>query len=329
MKVPITPLEHLVGLSRPGVDLWVKRDDLTSPLYGGNKVRKLAHLLADAKARGARRLVTLGAVGSHHVLATTVFGKQAGFDVAAVLVPQPRTTHVVDNVRADIAQGLDVRAASAWALVPFLVLFVLKAFARDTLFITVGGSNVEGSLGYVDAARELAAQVRAGEMPEPDVIVVACGSGGTVAGLAAGLALEGMASRILAVSVSTPPRVVSFLTRRLTRKVLRRLGESRHIASALARIEFEHRYLGEGYGYPTLEGAEALALAAANGLKLDPTYTAKTFAAALARVRAYADAGEKRTVLYLNTLSSAPLAPLLTSAPNEGDIPLSVRALFR
>jgi len=69
-------------------------------LYGGNKVRKLEYLLADARARGATRLVTIGAVGSHHVLATTLYGGREGFRVEAALVPQPRTEHVVEVVRA-------------------------------------------------------------------------------------------------------------------------------------------------------------------------------------------------------------------------------------
>jgi 1-aminocyclopropane-1-carboxylate deaminase/D-cysteine desulfhydrase-like pyridoxal-dependent ACC family enzyme len=325
MNVPITPLERLPGLSRPGTDLWVKRDDLTDPTYGGNKVRKLVHLLADARARGAHRLVTLGAAGSHHVLATTVFGKRAGFDVAAVLVPQPRTLHVVDNVRADIAQGLDMRASSAIAWAPFVALFALRAFARGTAFITVGGSNVVGSLGYVDAAREIALQVRDGAMPEPDVIVVALGSGGTVAGLAAGLAIAGLRTRVVAVSVSSPPRIVAFLTRRLVRGVLRHLRAHAHTADALRRITFERGYLGPGYGHATPDGIRALELAAGVGLKLDLTYTAKTFACALDRVAS----GEAKTVLYLHTLSSAPLAPLLTNAPSEGELAVPIRALLR
>src|SRR5215472_6673366 len=93
-----TPLEPLEALSRPGCSLWIKRDDLTNPLYGGNKVRKLERLLADAKQRGAQRILTVGAVGSHHVLATAVFGRRAGFEVEAVLVPQPRTAHAVDDL---------------------------------------------------------------------------------------------------------------------------------------------------------------------------------------------------------------------------------------
>jgi 1-aminocyclopropane-1-carboxylate deaminase/D-cysteine desulfhydrase-like pyridoxal-dependent ACC family enzyme len=95
-----TPVHELTQASRGGCSLWVKRDDLTGEAYGGNKVRKLEYLLADARARGATRLVTIGAVGSHHVLATTLYGRREGFAVEAALVPQPRTDHVVEVVRA-------------------------------------------------------------------------------------------------------------------------------------------------------------------------------------------------------------------------------------
>ena len=83
----------------------MKHDDQTSVLYGGNKVRKLEYLIVAARAREARRIVTFGAAGSHHVLATTVHASSAGFRTAAVLTPQPRTDHAVRNLRAGLALG--------------------------------------------------------------------------------------------------------------------------------------------------------------------------------------------------------------------------------
>src|SRR5262249_49424066 len=117
-----TPLERVSSASvrsHSGCEFWIKRDDLTASLYGGNKVRKLEPILADARARGARCLVTMGAVGSHHVLATTLYGRAAGFDVHAVLVPQPRNDHVVTNVRAGLAAGLHPHPVGSYAAVPF------------------------------------------------------------------------------------------------------------------------------------------------------------------------------------------------------------------
>src|SRR5262249_29706205 len=155
---------------------------------GGNKVRKLEWLLADAHARGARRVVAVGAAGSHHVLTTTYFAKREGLDVEAVLVPQPRTEHVVEVLRTAVALGVRPTAARSWGAAAALLLLRMARADKNTRFLPVGGSSVLGSMGYVTAARELAAQVRAGAMPEPDVCLVALGSGGTAAGLAAGFA---------------------------------------------------------------------------------------------------------------------------------------------
>src|ERR1700755_692199 len=101
-----TPVEPIPSLSNARADLWIKRDDLTHPVYGGNKVRKLEHLLAavpSSRRGGPPRIVTMGAVGSHHVLATAYFGAQSNMTVEAVLFPQPSTAHVVEVLRADLA----------------------------------------------------------------------------------------------------------------------------------------------------------------------------------------------------------------------------------
>jgi D-cysteine desulfhydrase len=310
-----TPVEPVPALSAPGCALWVKRDDLTHDVYGGNKVRKLEHLLEDARARGARRLVTVGAAGSHHVLATTYFGKRAGFEVEAVLVPQPRNAHVLEVLRADLAQGLHAFPVGSWGAAPWAIV---RRIAHGARFITVGGSSAVGSLGYLDAGRELAAQVRAGLLPEPDVCVVALGSGGTAGGLAAGFAAEGLRTRVVGVCVSTPPWVLRLAAGHLARACARKAGVR------TVRLTMDTRFLGAGYGHRTLEGDLATDLARAHaGLVLDPTYTAKTFACALWFVRAR----QARSVLYWHTLSSAPMSPLLAGAPTEDEFPPDLRAL--
>jgi D-cysteine desulfhydrase len=192
----------------------------------------------------------------------------------------------------------------------------------------VGGSSLVGSLGYVAGARELAAQVRAGEIPEPDVIVVALGSGGTVAGLAAGLELEGLRSQVVGVVVAEPGWFVSFRARRLARACLRAAGGKGARGWLDRRLAIDRRWLGRGYGYPTEAGARATGDATRSGLTLDPTYTAKTFAAALERVEALRGSTKPTTVLYWHTLSSAPVAPLLAGAPAESELDPDVRRLF-
>jgi D-cysteine desulfhydrase len=319
-----TPVELVGPLSAPGrggSEFWVKRDDLTHDVYGGNKVRKLEWLLADARARGAERIVTIGAAGSHHVLATTYFGTRAGFAVEAILVPQPCTDHVVEVLRAGLALGLHAVPVSSWGAVP---LAVVRRLGRGARLVTVGGSSVVGSMGYVQAARELAGQVRAGELPEPDVCVVALGSGGTAGGLAAGFEAEGLRTRVVGVCVSEPPWVLRASSLHLARACARRSG-SNGAGGALRdrpseplsdRLTMDARFLGRGYGHATGDGAAATRDARTVGLTLDPTYTAKAFACALWYVRARRAA----RILYWHTLSSAPMAPLLEGAPSEADL---------
>jgi D-cysteine desulfhydrase len=318
-----TPVERIESLGRPGVELWVKRDDRTHEAYGGNKVRKLEWLLADAHARGAKKIVTIGAVGSHHVLATTYFGTRQGLEVEAVLVPQPMTPHALEVLRADLGLGLKAFPMAGRVAVPLAVAW---RAVTGAVVIPVGGSNVVGSMGYVRAARELAEQVRRGELPEPDVCVVALGSGGTAAGLAAGFEAEGLKTTVVGVCVADPAWAVRAACVRLARACGSQLG-LRWTAGALdRRLSADLRFLGEGYGVSTREGDDATALAReAAGLELDPTYTAKAFASALWHVRARRGG----VILYWHTLSGAPMQPLLANAPTEEAIPPHLRRLAR
>jgi 1-aminocyclopropane-1-carboxylate deaminase/D-cysteine desulfhydrase-like pyridoxal-dependent ACC family enzyme len=315
-----TPVQRIDALSREGRSLWVKRDDLTNAMYGGNKVRKLERILEDA--RGAKRIVTVGAVGSHHVLATAIFAREIGVPVEAVLVPQPVTPHVIENLRADLGLGVHVLPARSY---PHAAARLVSRIARGAYYIPVGGSNLLGALAYVDAARELSAQIRAGELPEPDVLVVTLGSGGTAGGLAAGLALEGLATRLVAVTVSDPAALVARTARSLAKAAARHEAKRLGRAVPQVRMEIDARYLGPGYGQETEAGRRALAVAKQVGLSLDLTYTAKTFAATLDLL----ETGEARNVLYWHTLSSAPLGPWLEHAPAESELSASARALLR
>jgi len=313
-----TPVELLSSLSSAASSLWIKRDDLSNPTYGGNKVRKLAHLLDDAKTRGAKRVVTVGGVGSHHVLATGIFAKQVGLRVDAALLSQPHSPHVLETIRATAAQGVGLFPVGSYSEA---VRLLGSWVAGGAYYIPAGGSNQLGTLGVLNAALELAAQVHAGELPEPDLIVVPLGSGGTAAGLLAGLAQTRLASRVLAVTVADPPQLFAHKTRALAKALVERSAWPQ----VEARLEIETSYLGEGYGHATAAGANATQQAAKVGITLDDTYTAKAFAAALARVAL----GRERTIVYWQTLSSAPMAPLLLGAPLEHELDPAVRRLAR
>jgi len=293
-----TPVERLDGFSTAARELWVKRDDLTHETCGGSKVRKIEWLLADARSRGADRVVTIGAAGSHHVLTTTYFGKLQGLEVEAVLVPQPRSDHVVEVLRASIGLGLRAIPVRSWSRGALVFALRMATAGAHTRFIPVGGSSVTGSMGYVLAARELAAQVRAGVMPEPDLCIVALGSGGTAAGLAAGFAAERLKTLVVGVCVSKPAWALRLHAKLLARACASRTVERpRHV-----RLVADGRFLGAGYGHRTPEGDEATRLAESAGILLDPTYTAKAFAASLAYlVRA---PSAKRIILYWHTLGN-------------------------
>ena len=308
-----TPVERLEGLG-----LWAKRDDKIAALYGGNKVRKLERLLGAARAGGKTRLLTLGAAGSHQLVATALFGRREGFDVEAVVVPQPSSEHGRDNLRVAIASGLVPVVATSWAAAPVRLASRLR---RDTYLVPLGGSNAVGSLGFVDAAKELAGQVAAGAMPEPDVVVVAVGSGGTAAGLAVGFEAAEMRTRVVGVAISRPVPILSVMARRLARRTAEHVGLTRaQAARAAKRIDVDGRWVGRGYGWPLPEGEAATRDAARAGLVLDATYTAKAFACALTLVE------RPGAVLHWPPLSPAPMDPPLATAP---ELPAEPARLFR
>ena len=315
-----TPLMFAEEVSRAlGCEVWIKRDDQTHPRYGGNKVRKLVPLLREACAHGVTDILTLGAAGSHHVLATAVHASAMGLRVEAALVPQPASPHVEAMLRASATQAAALHACATFpgALLTLgLRSLALRARGRRPLIVPVGGSNPVGASGYLDAQIELAAQLAATGVPAPDVQVCALGSGGTLAGLLAGRAVTGVAGEVWGVRV-TPPFVVPALrVRSLARAALRLRGSS----AAVPAVRVHEGALGEGYGRPTDDARRACELFARDGVTLDDTYTAKAAAGLIALARQ-----RPRRYLFWHTLSSAPLDPLLGGAA----LPPALRALLR
>ena len=316
-----TPIEPLPRISeRVDSEVWVKRDDLSAARYGGNKVRKLEYLLGDARARSANTLITTGAVGSHHVFATALYGQELGFETYAALTPQPYQRHVEEILRADLAVGAHLYPVQSLveASRRMLELSVrLRFWGQKPYLVPLGGSNVYGTLAFVNAGLELAQQIDGGACPDLDALYVATGSAATVSGLALGLAAGGVKTRVIGV------RVVDRLLANRVRighlisqadALLRKL-EPRFPAvaqRALESITLDARELGPGYGLSTPASEAALEFAASEGLTLDQTYTSKTLAALLHDAR-----GPRRgqRLLYWHTLSSAPLTQFLADAP--------------
>lgn len=325
-----TPVRACPELSRARAELWLKDDGHSHAIYGGNKVRKAERLIAEAMRRGAKRVLSFGAAGSHHLLTLTLFARAAGLQSAALVFPQPRTAHALDTLRAGLGLGLEVHPARHAALIPWLLPRVLRP---GDYLIAPGGSNAIGTLACADAVDELALQIEMGSLPSPDLIVVPLGSGGTCAGLAAGIVRRGLSCRVLGVQVvgGAGPRLAA---RHLARTALKLSGASERHRQLRSRLCFDASQVGAGYGAGSAAGAHATTVARAIGLELDQTYTAKAFARVLELLDADhpgdAEPSEgPRRILYWHTLSATSLEPLLRSAPRESELPKAVRDLLR
>src|SRR5713101_2838243 len=117
-----SPVEKLPNLGRAvGADeIWIKRDDLLSSIYGGNKVRKLEFILADARSRGAKTLITVGGLGSNHALALAAYSRNLGFRSVLVLFNQPETNWVRKNLILDLYFGAEMHYADSYVKLPLI-----------------------------------------------------------------------------------------------------------------------------------------------------------------------------------------------------------------
>lgn len=304
-----TPVRPLAALSaRAGAELWVKDDGASAPLWGGNKPRKLEWVLADALRRRRRWVLTFGGLATNHGLATARYARRHGLRCALALVEQPRDEHVeaqLARLRAD-ADAIHYTRSSrrTMLLLPWLLARHAQLRPpRPPYVLPPGGSSPLGAIGFAEAALELAAQVEAGELPEPAEVVVALGSGGSAAGLLAGLGLTPLRTRVVAVLVNDQLRLDEATVTRLARRALRLLRsrgadvDPRRLGAG--GVEVVTGFMGAGYGHRTAEAEAAIAAAREDGLALDPVYTGKAMAALLARAEA-----ARGPVLYWHTHSA-------------------------
>jgi D-cysteine desulfhydrase len=329
LPTPVHPLEGLAratGIAPP----WIKRDDASGAIYGGNKPRKLEFLLGAALARGRRRVLTFGGLGTHHGLATAACGRAAGLSVTLVLVPQPVTPHVQRCLRLLHALDAELHLAHGPADAARRGLAILaRGWLGGSPFALVptGGTSVLGALGYLNAGLELGAQVRAGLLPEPAAVFVALGSGGTVAGLLAGLRLAGLSTRVVGVLVTDilPPSSGRLV--RLARACLARYAPAAGATVRAGDLEVERGFVGAGYGAVTPEAVAAQrALAESEGIRLETTYTAKCLAALLRRAATEELRG--RPLLFWDTFSAGEPSNLPAVLPDADALPLPFRRFF-
>lgn len=325
---PVRRLESMgeeLGLA----ELWLK-DDSGGPPVGGNKARKLEFLVGEALRRRRRTLVTMGYLGTNHGLATALAAREAGMDSAVVLIDEVASDHVRDTLLRLHGAGARMwYAPSEVRSVPAVVSTLIRVTLRRTApyWIPPGGSSPLGTLGYVEAGLELAAQVREGELPVPETVYVPLGSSGTSAGLALGLALGGIRAELRAVRVVDPKMASRARSLRLCRRVWSLL--SRHVGTPGPypdlRMEAVPGFEGPGYGTETPEALAAVALARqSEGLDLEVTYTGRTLAALAAAARRDRLQGP---VLLWNTFH--PRGALPEDAPHWSQLPSELQGPFR
>jgi D-cysteine desulfhydrase len=291
--------------------LWVKNDGVHGTLYGGNKPRKLELVLPDVLSQGRRTLITFGALGTNHGLATSLYARQLGIRTVLLLVNQPITNAVRRELCLLHASGAILRYVGndvdAMRRELRFCRWRYADWRRRTMpyVLPGGGSSQLGTVGFVNAALELADQIAAGELPEPSRVFVALGSAGTAAGLALGFKLAGLSTRVAAVQIgsSGDPRPVAALANRAA-GVLRERGAEIDIGVGPEDIDVVVDCAGEGYGACTNDGLHAIELfREADGIELEPTYTAKAAAACLKIAR---DAASDEVILYWHTFNALP-----------------------
>ncbi len=294
-----TPCHRLPRLSEDlGVELWIKRDDLTGFAMGGNKGRKLEYLMAEARAQGADAVVTCGSAQSNFVrqlgAACAVLGLEChaavmGLPYSAIHgKPDHRGSMVGGNVFLDELVGVQLHAYpdDDWE-----VLYQhaedladgLESYDRSVYRIPVGGSSPVGAYAFVEAAREIPDNF--------DILVTPCSSGSTHTGLAFGL--YGTKTRVIGVACDPEPEIMDDLL--ILLKGLNELtGETKQV-----ELEFRLEWAGGAYGVPSPQGNAAIELLARReGIFLDPIYSAKAFAGLLDLIRSKEISGK---VLFWHT----------------------------
>ena len=308
-----TPVHKLERLGKDiGADnLYLKRDDLSGKRYGGNKIRKFEFILGHALHSGKKELLTFCYMGAYHALVTAVTAQQVGLRSISMMMPEPCVPSAQANLLMTYYCGAELHHHSNREL---LILSTAYQLLRHRLkygsipqFISGRGSTPQGTIGFVNAVFELREQIMAGELPEPDRIYVAKGSGGTAAGLMLGIKAANLKSRLVSVCAKDEKEIDVRKMRQLYNKtalLLHSMDPSfPNFECSDNDLDIRHNFVGRGYTCPTEEGMKAISLMEKDkGIKLDSTYTAKAFACLLAD----AEKGElkDKVVLFWNTFNS-------------------------
>ncbi|MDP1568794.1 MAG: pyridoxal-phosphate dependent enzyme [Vicinamibacterales bacterium] len=284
-----TPLVPLARLGAElGIDLWMKRDDVSGLAIGGNKTRKLEFILADARARGSRTIVTVGPLTSNHTMMTAAAARRAGFDIHCVVAgTAPDRARdwsgnllLLDYLGATLHFcPMDFTAPTAADARRVEALCAEVTAATDGYFVPAGGTMPQAEPGYMSAIAEIARQ-RAGRFDFDDV-VLAFGTGSTTTGVLLGLALGGFTARVHPVAITNRASAEAFgqrPPRQLFDESVAHFGLDL-APDAISVHDIVYGCAEEGYGVPNAGSDAAIRrMASTEGYFLDTVYTAKAFA---------------------------------------------------
>lgn len=315
-ELPTPVTTQRLSLGRRSFDVSIKHDEATSTLYGGNKVRKLEYLLQRAGDRGARRIATFGAAGSNHALATAMHARELGFDCTCFLSHQNATPNVAQTLNMHRRLGTEIHR---WGPgIDQVALFRERLQGRGAWVIPLGGTCWLGAVGFVNAGLELAQQAADGFVERPDRIYIACGTTGSAAGLALGIAAAGLTSTVHAIQVVDEPFGNERKLRRLMDKtsfILNRMDASFIADDYQHRVRWRSEFLAGGYAQVDETTAAAVEFGKdALGLSLETTYTGKAMAAMLHDLESAEYDGAR--CLFWNTYNAQPL-PVSAAPPSR------------
>lgn len=314
--LPTSVTTHELSLPRGTSTVAVKHDEATSKLYGGNKVRKLEYLLRRAQDRGAQRVATFGAAGSNHALATAMHAFELGLNCTCFLSHQKETPNVARTLNMHRQLGTEI---FRWGHgIDEVALFRERLQGRGAWVIPLGGTCWLGVVGFVNAGLELAEQIVAGIVERPDRIYIACGTTGSAAGLALGIAAAGLETTVHAVQVADNPFASEAKMRKLmekTRILLNRADPSFVAENLDEAVVWRDDFLAGGYARTDEATAAAVDVAKKQlDLSLETTYTGKAMAAMLHDLQATDNDGVR--YLFWNTYNAQPL-PVSAARPEH------------
>lgn len=301
LPTPLMPAKNL-SAALDGPEILVKRDDLTGLALGGNKTRKLEYLIADAQAKGATHVITVGAVQSNHCRQTAAAARLAGLNCVLVMNASSDDPEIQGNLLLDQILGAETRIVTDKNQRQPMTLQVEQEL-MDQGFVPYqipgGGSNAIGASSYVAATYELMTQlIELGASPSR-LYTTSSGSGGTHAGLALGAKLAGVPYEVHGVSIEGKADHLKTIITPLANKTAEYLGLDIRLDESDVIIHDD--YTGPAYGVATEECLDAIRLCArTEALLLDPVYTAKTMSGMIDHIRS-GQIGKDETVVFLHT----------------------------